>query len=172
MSVPILRNSAGQVVYIALFDGSAYVATPTIVAGDIQISLDGGAFNNMATLPSETPAASAQVQIPLSQAETNAVHIGIRGSDQAGGEWEDFYYSIFTDTDTIGTLANSVLSMDFSTVVGAAARSALNALRFLRNRWAIAGGALTVYEEDDATPAWTGAVSTAVSNPVDEIDPA
>lgn len=172
MSVPIARNVAGQILYVSLFDGADIVTTPTIAAGDIQISLDGAAFANPATLPSETPAASGQVQIPLSAAETNAVHLGIRGIDQAGAEWDDWYYSVFTETDTIGALANSILGMDFSTVTGAAARSLLNAARFLRNRWAIAAGTLTVYEEDDATQAWAGAVSTAVSNPVDEIDPA
>jgi hypothetical protein len=87
-----------------LFDGADIVMTPTIADGDIQISLDGGAFNPPATLPSATPAASGQVQIPLAQAETNAVHIGIRGIDQVGAQWDDFYYSIFTDTGTIGEL--------------------------------------------------------------------
>jgi len=44
----------------------------------------------------------------------------------------------------------------------AAARSFLNAIRFLRNRWATTPTALTIYKEDDATPAWTSAISTAV----------
>jgi hypothetical protein len=111
VSVPVERNTAGQIVYVALFDGADIVTTPTIAAGDIQISLDGGAFNNMVTLPSETPAASGQVQIPLSQAETNAVHIAIRGIDQAGAQWDDFLYSIFTDTDTIGGLSATLTAI-------------------------------------------------------------
>lgn len=51
-------------------------------------------------------------------------------------------------------------------------RTVTSALRFLRNRKAIAAGTLTVYEEDDATSAWTAAVTTAVGNPISEVDPA
>jgi len=32
----------------------------------------------------------------------------------------------------------------------------------LRNRWSTTPTAITVSKEDDATPAWTGALSTAV----------
>jgi hypothetical protein len=69
------------------------------------------------------------------------------------------------------TIADAVLGRNMASVTGAASRSLLNAIRFLRNRWEIVAGTLSVYEEDDATPAWTGAVTTAVSDPASEIDP-
>ena len=47
-----------------------------------------------------------------------------------------------------------------------------NALRSLRNRQAIAAGTLTVYQEDDATSAWTAVVTTTAGNPLSEVDPA
>jgi hypothetical protein len=75
-------------------------------------------------------------------------------------------------TDAAQEIADTTLGRNLGAVAGAAARSLLEAVRFLRNRWAIAAGTLTVYEEDDVTPAWTATVSTAVSDPVDEIDPA
>lgn len=67
--------------------------------------------------------------------------------------------------------ADALLTRDFTAVTGEAARSALNALRFLRNRWAIAGGTLTVFGEDDTTSKWTGAVTQTAGNPVSTIDP-
>lgn len=67
--------------------------------------------------------------------------------------------------------ADALLARDFASVVGAAARSPLNALRFLRNHWAAAGGTLTVYEENDTTPAWTSAVTSAPADPIVESDP-
>jgi hypothetical protein len=73
--------------------------------------------------------------------------------------------------DAAQEIADTTLGRDFASVAGAAGRSLLNAARFLRNRWRIAGGALTVYEEDDATSAWTGPVTTVASDPVVEIDP-
>ncbi|KKN34362.1 hypothetical protein LCGC14_0794530 [marine sediment metagenome] len=46
-----------------------------------------------------------------------------------------------------------------------------DALRVLRNRVVIAGGTMTVHEEDDSTVAWTGAVTTASGDPIIEINP-
>lgn len=52
-------------------------------------------------------------------------------------------------------------------------RTVTSALRSIRNRIAIALGVMTVYAEDDTTPAWTGAVTTdASADPITEIDPA
>lgn len=53
-----------------------------------------------------------------------------------------------------------------------AGRLVRDALRAIRNRKAIAGGTLTIYQEDDATAAWTAAVTTTAGNPISEIDPA
>lgn len=71
----------------------------------------------------------------------------------------------------LNNIADAFLKRDWTAVSGAASRSALNALRFLRNRWAIAAGTLTVYQEDDTTSAWTGAVTTTAGNPTSQIDP-
>ena len=51
-------------------------------------------------------------------------------------------------------------------------RTVQDALRVLRNKVSIAAGTLTVTQEDDATPAWTGAVVTTAGNPISSIDPA
>jgi hypothetical protein len=40
----------------------------------------------------------------LAQAETNGAHIGVRGVDQVGDNWDDFYYSIFTSPFTLDDL--------------------------------------------------------------------
>lgn len=51
-------------------------------------------------------------------------------------------------------------------------RTVKDALRSLRNKTSIAGGTLTVTEEDDSTPAWTATVTTAAGDPLSSIDPA
>ena len=45
------------------------------------------------------------------------------------------------------------------------------ALRAMRNRVVIAGGTMTVYEEDDVTSDFTAAVTTAAGDPISEINP-
>lgn len=51
-------------------------------------------------------------------------------------------------------------------------RTVSQALEFLRNRWAIAAGVLTVYGPDDSTLSWTGVVTTSAGNPIVGVDPA
>jgi hypothetical protein len=69
--------------------------------------------------------------------------------------------------------ADALLTRDWTAVAGTpAARSALNALRFLRNHWKILTGTLTVYQEDDVTSAWSKPVVTdGNAAPVTEIGP-
>lgn len=70
------------------------------------------------------------------------------------------------------SIATALLTLDLSTVTGEAARSVLNALRFLRNKWSLSGATLTVTKEDDTTTAWTAAVTTdASADPVTGSDP-
>lgn len=70
-------------------------------------------------------------------------------------------------------VADALLTRDWTAVSGEAARSVLNALRSLRNKVATDATTLTVYEEDDATPAWSAALTTSGSaEPITEVDPA
>lgn len=62
--------------------------------------------------------------------------------------------------DSITAIADGVLKRDWTAVTGEASRSTLNALRFLRNGFTIAGTTLTVLEEDDTTAAYTRDLTT------------
>ena len=74
---------------------------------------------------------------------------------------------------TANEIADALLTRDWNSVTGEAARSALNALRFLRNKYSISGTTLTVTQEDDATSAWTSTLTTdAAADPVTGSDPA
>ena len=69
-------------------------------------------------------------------------------------------------------IADAVLTREWTSVTGEAARSVLNALRFLRNKWSISGSTLTVTEEDDSTSAWTSTLtSDSGADPVTASDP-
>lgn len=72
----------------------------------------------------------------------------------------------------LAAIADAILKRDWTSVTGEASRSVLNALRFLRNKWYIVGATLHVTKEDDATDAWTGALSTqAGADPITGVDP-
>ena len=71
-------------------------------------------------------------------------------------------------------IADELLKRDWNSVTGEAARSCLNAFRFLRNAWTVSGSPLTlsVKEEDDATEAWSSVVGTdASADPITSSDP-
>jgi len=66
---------------------------------------------------------------------------------------------------TVSTGAFSVVPMDDRTV--------RSALRYVRNKVSISGSTMTVAQEDDATSAWTAALTTSPGvDPVTTIDPA
>ena len=75
--------------------------------------------------------------------------------------------------DAATEIVDALLKRDMSAVTGESARSPLNAMRKLMNKWAISGSTLTVYKEDDSTSAYTQAVSTSSSaDPVTGLDTA
>jgi hypothetical protein len=83
--------------------------------------------------------------------------------------------AVLTAIDALPTAtenADALLNRDMSAVSDTNARSPLNALRFLRNKWDVAAGTLTVTKENDSTTAWTASVSTDPSaEPVIGSDP-
>jgi hypothetical protein len=74
---------------------------------------------------------------------------------------------------TAGWWADQTLLRDWTAITASVpARSMLNALRFLRNRWALTATTLSVKKEDDFTEAWTGTITTnAAAEPVIGVDP-
>ena len=84
--------------YMSLYDSSTNSLRddPTIEAGDFTISKDGGAFANLATLPTVEPAGSVAVKVELSADEMNADKVYIVARDVAGAEWNDV--TMFIDT--------------------------------------------------------------------------
>lgn len=51
-------------------------------------------------------------------------------------------------------------------------RTVAQAMAFLRNKWVITAGTMTVYETNDSSVSWTSTVTTTSSNPVTGSDPA
>ena len=98
-SNPPKKNQA-FVTYICVRDATdnlSLKSNPTIAAGDWQISKDGGAFANLATLPTVTPASGRAVKLDLSATEMNADNVMIVWVDQTSTkEWADGWLEINT----------------------------------------------------------------------------
>lgn len=193
-NLTLLRKyGAASTIYFMLGDATTDVfeTAATYAAGDVKISLDGGAPGN--TTNGFTHVGGGMYALALVAAELQAAQVGIVIADQDGPVWDPIAILIDTygnasaqhefDLDaanvTIGgvstaggqAVADAILIRDWTSVTGEAARSMLNALRLLRNRWLITASAMVVYEEDDVTQAWTANVTTTQNDPVSEIDP-
>lgn len=105
------------------------------------------------------------------------------GTGYAGGttKLQTAVTSIATDaitadalkTDAITEIVLGLLKYDFTGITGEAQRSLLNAARSLVNKIAMVDNTLTIYKEDDSTPAFTAAVTgDANVSPIVAIDPA
>lgn len=88
-----------------------FQVNPTLAAGDVKVSKDGGALANLTTLPVVTPAASAIVQVDLSATEMTADVVTVVFSDAAGAEWDDA-------TLVIPTVARQIDDLMFPVVSG------------------------------------------------------
>lgn len=83
--------------------------SPTLATGDVQVSKDGGALANIATLPSESPSGSGIVQVTLSATEMDADEVVVLFKDAAGDEWHN-------QSIIIHTIASGKQFDDLSTV--------------------------------------------------------
>ena len=84
-------------------------SAPTLAAGDFKVSIDGGAFANLTTLPTNTPSGTS-VKISLSAAEMTGDNILVACIDAAGAEWCDQIISIQTAPRGVADLAYPTVS--------------------------------------------------------------
>ena len=97
---PCVKNHAsGYIFYVGLISQASTKSlqgSATLAAGDVKVSIDGGALANLGTLPVVTPAASKSIKVTLSQAEINGDNIIVIFADAAGAEWCDLLVNIQT----------------------------------------------------------------------------
>lgn len=77
------QYGAATTIQVLLLDADGLVVTPTLVTGDVKISLNGGALANIATLPDTY--VGKRLQVALTTAELEAAQINIVFEDQGGG---------------------------------------------------------------------------------------
>lgn len=107
------KKNAAYVFFAGLTDQAdtkKLKANPTLATGDVKVSIDGGAFANVETLPTVAPAGGTSVQVSLSAAEMNGDNIVVAFIDAAGAEWCDSLVNIQTSARQIDDLAFPVTS--------------------------------------------------------------
>src|SRR3972149_4027348 len=111
------KKNAAYIFYVGLVSSANrpdFQTNPTLAAGDVKVSIDGGALNNLATLPDVQPdGATVPVRVQLSADEMNGDNIVVVFIDQtATSEWDDLFIGIQTSARQVEDLAYSAETMD------------------------------------------------------------
>jgi hypothetical protein len=169
------KNTAGQVIgaqMVSASDGSAFTGSVTVY-----VTGDGGtqAVGSVGSGACAHEGNGFHSYAPA-QAETNYGHVAFTFVGSGAVPATVQLYTTFPQTADAPTAienADALLDRDMSAVSDMHARSPLNALRFIRNKWTLSGTLLSVKKEDDSTEAWTAAVSTSPgADPISGSDPA
>lgn len=102
------KKNAEFIFYVSLVSQASspsFQTNPTLAAGDVKVSTDGGAFGNISTLPAVTPAGGVSVKVTVSAAEMNGDNVVIVFQDAAGAEWHDLMINLQPATRQIDDLA-------------------------------------------------------------------
>lgn len=82
----------------------------------------------------------------------------------------------FINSSERNSIADAILNRDMSVGTdsgSSSVRTVRQALRFLRNKWVVSGGSLSVKKEDDSTESWSAVVGTTTNTEgIVSIDPA
>ena len=144
--------------------GAVYVKD--ILTDTAEIGAAGAGLTNI-NLPDQTMNITGDITGNLS-GSVNSVTTGV--SVAAGGIASGSIASA-----ELNNIADAVLDRNMGTGTDSGSstvRTPRQAWRAIRNKVSIVGATATVYKEDDTTSSWTAAVTTAVGNPISEVDPA
>lgn len=93
--------------YVALTsvaDTDNFKTSPTLAAGDITVSKDGGNFQNIGTLPTQVQSTGV-LPVALTADEMNADNVVVLFHDASGDEWQDLVVNIQTTARQVDDLA-------------------------------------------------------------------
>jgi hypothetical protein len=166
----VRKNTSGQKIgaqMVSATDGSAFTGSVTVhVTGDAGTQATGSVGSGACTHEGN----GYHTYAP-DQAETNYDLIAFTfvGTGAVPATVQVF-------TQDLAVVADAILDRNMATGSdsgSATVRTVRQALRMLRNKWAVSAGTLTVYKEDDSTTSWTGAVSSdPTADPITGNDPA
>lgn len=160
LSGHVVSGSAGEALAAAGAAGDPWI---TALPGSYSAGQAGYIVGTFVDAAVSTRLATSGYTAPLSAAGTRTA-LGLASAN------------LDTQLDALPTAtenADALLNRDMSAVSDTNARSPLNALRHIRNKWSLSGTTLTVTKEDDSTTAWTATMTTnASADPITGSDPA
>jgi antitoxin (DNA-binding transcriptional repressor) of toxin-antitoxin stability system len=137
-----------HVALVSQADTDIFKTSPTLAAGDIMVSKDGGNFANIATLPTQIQSTGV-LPVALSASEMDANIVTVKFVDAAGAEWQDALVIIRTVAAVTVAAAADVWDYTTRTLTQTAAEVAA----------VVAGSSITITRGDTLSAALTGLAS-------------
>ncbi len=108
-SIPPVKNAAFtfDVALVSQADTDIFKTSPTLAAGDILVSKDGGNFANIGTLPTQIQTTGV-LPVALTADEMNADIVTVLFHDASGSEWQDAVVTIYTAGQTLDAIEGLV----------------------------------------------------------------
>jgi hypothetical protein len=105
-----MHKSEAYEFYMALISQSTgnLQVDPTIAAGDFKVSVGGGNYADLATLPVVEPEGSVSVKVVLSEEEMDADRSTLHCKDAVGDEWGEQLLAIEPDAAAVSDLHGTV----------------------------------------------------------------
>jgi hypothetical protein len=152
----------------------------TLITGatglDSEVSKDAGTFTDCTSEATEIATSSGVYYLDLTSSEMNADTVAVLVKSTSTGAVPVQITMYPAEAGDFNAMADDLLARDIGSGTGAGStneRTVRSALRTIRNKVTVAGGTMTVTKEDDATSAYTAAVTTnAAADPIVGIDPA
>lgn len=189
VTVGSINNNAITAASIATdaIDGDALAASAVAEIQSGLSTLTTGQVENAvwdAALSSHTTAGTYGGRIPRS--DSSNVEVKLTGSAHIAADIHELQPAVIDNTHfAAGAIDSNALATNAAQEIADAVlgrniaggsstgRTVTEALRFLRNKFAVVGTTLTVYQEDDATVSWTATVgTTSGADPITSSDPA
>lgn len=163
------KKNAAYSFYCALTsqaNTNTFQSNPTLTTGDVKVSTDGGAFNNITTLPVVTPAGGKAILVSCSSTEMNGDNVQVLFSDAAGAEWCDLLANIQTTARQIDDLAYPTYQLPDSVPADGTRPTIEQCLymliQFLSER-SVSGTTMTVKKADGTTSLMTFTLNDSAS---------
>lgn len=185
----MLAKSTARNLMVFLTDATDHVTGLTGATLTVTLSKDGGAFSSIS--PAVTERGNGWYSIALTSGDTNTVGDLVLRATASGADPIDLREQVVEglappnfgvlDINGNGYVHTSQSSNHLTAdhllgrnVSGGSdgGRTVKQALHFLRNKWVVSSGTLTVYDTDDTTSSWTASVSsTPGADPITGNDP-
>jgi hypothetical protein len=180
-AAPVAVTPASQTPTGAWASGGFAEVDATNAPGLYRLDVPNAAFasgaDSVVVGVSATGAALAREQVQLVAVDLqDATALGLSRLDAAVTSRAVAGDAMTLTTGERSSVADAFLDRNLATGTDSGSptvRTVRQALRFLRNKWAISSGALTVYKEDDTTTSWSSTMATdGAAVPIISSDPA